>query len=359
MQMKAAKRKQVRTAQGRKVHRVHLKPKPEQQAIVVRPAPPRPWVLSKEEVELYKNIVCKGASDEEFKFCLTVAQRYHLDPFKRQIYFVPRRDSEEEGKKNYIPIVSIDGLQHIAARDHRDYGSISKPQYGQTIKVEWQWKGKGEHKKLDVPEWASVEVRKKGFEHPTMGEVRWNEIYPNIDYSPLVRRMPFLMLAKCARAQAIRIAYPSTGGLLIPEETHGPEFQFTPEGRAIEAAPAAQGEVIDVNPHEEAYERREQEGLKKLNEEQRKIVESRIADSKATTMQYRLIDVADPSDPRWVISGPTDLKKKYRELLEPFVDREKQRIIVDAKGLGTLIARFEGLKESFKEVGAVQREPGE
>ena len=373
--MKAAKRKPVTTAQGRKVRqRAPNKRQPANTAIVVRPAAaPEPWLPSDEEKILIKNVMCPGATDQEFAMCLAEARHRRLDPLKKQIWFIPRWNSEAEnadgsrGRKVWVAQTSIDGLRHIAARDHADYGTEDEPEFGPMVKIEWGYRDKKTKeyktgKPFMAPEWASVAVWKKNQSRPTIAKVWWSEIYPDVSRSPLVREKPRLMIGKCASSQTIRKAYPDTGGLYIPEEFAGKRPEFTPEGRHILEAPETeqieQGEVIDVNPHEEAYNKREQEGLKKLTQDQRKIVEERIADSKATTMQYRLMADADQNEPRWVISGPTDLKKKYRELLEPYVDREKQKIIVDAKGLGILISRFEALKEPFKEVG-IHREPGE
>lgn len=219
------------------------KPKRERKpkAALTIPAPTKkPWELSADEVELVKNHIAKGASDSELAFCLGVARRYKLDPFRGQIWFVKRRDknldyySKEQKKKitgyRWIPIVGINGLLHIAARDHKKhFGSIGRPEYGQTIEVDWregEWQGPEGHKhwaitathKLKVPEWARVEIKKRGDPEPTVGEVYWEEIYPDVSSAPLVRQMPKLMLAKCAKAQALRAAYPATDGLYIQEE---------------------------------------------------------------------------------------------------------------------------------------------
>lgn len=245
---------------------------------MVRPPQPKPWLLSQDEVTLLKNSVCKGASDDELKFCLAVARRYELDPFRKEIHFVPRWDSQAErsdGKKGatiYVPVVGIDGLLHIAARDHADFGSYSEPEYGPMHTVKWADRY-GKSGQFEAPEWARVECWKKGGEHATVGEVWWDEIYHDVSGSPTVRRMPRLMLAKCAKAQATRTAYPKTGGLLIPEETQTREFEdITPGGRIItEAAPAPA-----LSTAEEHYLQREREGLDKLTPEQRKIVEERM-----------------------------------------------------------------------------------
>lgn len=271
------------------------------QTIVVAAPQAKPWMVSPDEVSILKNAVCKGATDEELKFCLLVASRYQLDPFQQQIWFVPRWDSQaevsegERGSKIYVPVVGINGLQHVAARDHADYGSVSQPEYGPMIDVSFRKNGKGSEMKFKAPEWARVRVLKKGAVEPTVGEVWWEEIYKSVDYAPLVRRMPRLMLAKCARAQAIRIAYPKTGGLLIPEETHGREFtQFTPEGRIMHAAPQVDPELwckkhdchISKCPSD-GHTTKENEEMdarlqrEKLTPAQKEVVDQKVAQAKA------------------------------------------------------------------------------
>ncbi len=220
---------------GEPVEATKPKRKPKAPTIITIPAPTKkPCELSEAEVELVRNHIAKGASNSELQFCLGVARRYKLDLFRGQIWFVKRADrsldkKDEVTKKwikgyKWIPIVGINGLLHIAARDHKKYfGSIGRPEYGPMIDVEWsrydeetkRFKPAG---KFKAPEWARVEVFKRGDSIATIGEVYWEEIYPNVDSAPLVRQMPRLMLGKCAKAQGVRAAYPATDGLYIQEE---------------------------------------------------------------------------------------------------------------------------------------------
>jgi RecT family len=239
------------------------KRKPKEPAAIVIPAPTKkPWELSEAEVELVRNHIAKGASNEELTFCLGVARRYKLDPFRGQIWFVKRRDKsldkyDREKKEKvtgyrWIPIVGINGLLHIAARDHKKtFGSIGKVTYGPMIEVEWaewQWVDgkpvmKGKHK-IKVPESAEVEVYKRGDPLPTIGQVFWEEIYPDINNAPLVRQMPRLMLGKCAKAQGIRAAYPATDGLYVQEEFMVEPYEPSEQAKLSEARVSAIDERI-------------------------------------------------------------------------------------------------------------------
>jgi hypothetical protein len=315
-------------------------------AIIVRPPDRKPWLLQPEEITILKNAICKGASEDELKYCLAVARRYSLDPFQQQIWFVPRWDSEAQrtdgakGAKLYVPVVGINGMLHIAARDHKDFGTYSEPEYGPMVDVKWQYKGSGPFKALKVPEWARIEAHKKGCPEPTVAKVWWNEIYPDIDYAPLVRRMPRLMLAKCAKAQATRTSYPSTGGLLIPEETHSREFtDITPGGRLIvhEKQPADLEAAVEAadqnNPHLKSYEEKEREAL------------SKIAETATPHLSYTLHKEIE----MWEIDGPQELKHEHRDLLLPLFDKKAGKIMAKPEDFGRLMNQFEIRGVPFKE----------
>jgi hypothetical protein len=215
-----------------KRHRPKLHNAPVQSNAIVRiaPAPEKPWQLDQKEITIVKNSIAKGASDVELEFCLTVARRYRLDPFRQQIWFVKRWDSNADngaggrGANVWTPQVGINGLLFAAARDHKtEFGAISKPEYGPIVNGH--------------PEWASVKVTKKNGSI-TEAEAWWEEYAPaDLTKAPFWRKMPRRMIGKCATALAIREAYPDLGGLYIPEECERMNQEFaqdvTPEGRRI------------------------------------------------------------------------------------------------------------------------------
>ena len=228
------KRQRKQSLAGRR--RASEVPPAKPEAIVHVAAPiEKPWEIQGEQLTILKNAVCKGASDVELQYCLTVARRYKLDPFKRQIWFVPRWDSGADnghggkGANVYTPQVGIDGLLFMSARDHRDdFGSVSLPEYGPIKKVE----GSAIH----APEWAKVKVFKKGTAEPTEAIAYWEEYAPSdLSKAPFWRKMPRRMIGKCATALALRQAYPDLGGIYIPEECERMAEDYTPSGRQIVA----------------------------------------------------------------------------------------------------------------------------
>jgi hypothetical protein len=258
---------------------------------------------------LVKNHIAKGATDKELEFCLAVARRRKLDPFKQQIWFVKRNDRSAEGGARWVPMVSIDGLCHVAARDHRDYGTNDEPEFGPMHDVSWHYYDKSGV--IKAPEWAKIAVWKKGAARPTVATVFWEEIYPNVDSSPMVREKPRLMLGKCALAQAIRRAYPDTGGLYIPEEFAGQEEQqFTESGRKVEVlAPKSAldctycGKLDAPNGcAEEKCPIKKDPNYLKLTPEQKKVVDRTIA-GHASSQSSTQASTAKPAGAGAVNSG--------------------------------------------------------
>ena len=176
------------------------------------------------------------ASELEVKACLEVARRYRLDPFKQgQIWFIKRWDRNAvsvtgtKGANVYTPQTGIYGLLHIAGRDYPDFGSMSEAEFGPMFMHEV------EGHKFKAPEWCRVKAFKKGIAEPTVATIYFEEFCPAAwDNARLFwSRMPRAQIEKCAKARALRTAYPDLGGLYIPEEMDRMADQHTPSGRQI------------------------------------------------------------------------------------------------------------------------------
>lgn len=298
------------------------------QALMHIAAPPKqPWALTVDEVGLVKNHIAKGATDEELKFCLAVARRFKLDPFRQQIWFVQRNDKSAQGGKRWIPVTGINGLLHIAARDHKDFGSNDEPEFGPMKEVKWAYYDKKGI--IQAPEWAKVTLWKKGHEHPIVATVYWDEIYPDIGAAPLVKQMPRLMLGKCALAQALRRAYPATDGLYIKEEFQGPP-EFTPGGRVYTV------EQPQISDAERNYEAREDEALSKLNPAQREIVEKKIAESAAKGPQVIYSKWFSESE-TFRLTGPREMLLAHKEgVIKPYWNKDEKQFILNTEQFASL-----------------------
>lgn len=124
---------------------------------------------------------------------LHFCQRTGLDPFARQIYMIGR------GGK-YTIQASIDGLRIVAQRSG-NYG-------GQTM-VEWCgtdgiWKDVWLESTPPVA--ARVGIYYKDSANPTWASAKFDSYNTG---SPIWKKMPDLMIAKCAEALALRKAFPN------------------------------------------------------------------------------------------------------------------------------------------------------
>ena len=183
-----------------------------------------------------RDIYFKGADDIEFQLCIQTCRHLGLDPFARQIYFIPVWD-KDLGRYKLIPCVSIDGLRTTAERTG-EYRGPTPPQWcgpdGVWVDV---WLAD------NPPSAARIGVLREGFPQPTYGVVRYRSfVKTGRDGRPLGQwgTMPDHMLAKCAEAQALRKAFPrDLGGDFAVEEAEPNE-----EAQALQT-PEAIADIID------------------------------------------------------------------------------------------------------------------
>lgn len=153
--------------------------------------------FTNDKIDLIKKTVCKGASDEELKLFLHVCIRTGLDPFMRQIYSVPR------GTQRTIQ-TSIDGLRLIAERTGR---------YAPGKEAIFNYDANG---KLI----SATSFIKKMTADGTWHEVSATAIHD--EYCPgnnsFWKKMPHVMISKCAEALALRKAFPAEMSNLYTKE---------------------------------------------------------------------------------------------------------------------------------------------
>lgn len=161
-----------------------------------------------EQIDLIKATVANGASDNELRLFLYQCERTGLDPLAKQIYSIKRG-----GKM--VTQVGIDGARLVAQRTGR-YAGQDGPYWcgddGQWVDV---WLSKA------APRAAKVNVYLLGVQRGTPGVAHWDEYVQIYQGQPtdMWKRMPALMLAKCAEMLALRKAFPQElSGLYTQEE---------------------------------------------------------------------------------------------------------------------------------------------
>lgn len=192
------------------------------------------------QIALIAEQVAPDANGSELELFLTVAKARGLDPFARQIHAVHRWDGRK--KKNVMSIqTGIDGLRAIAQRSG-EYVGNDDPVYLEG--------GPDQRYPLSatVTVWRLVQGQRCAF----TATARWDEYCAKNregDPTPMWRRMPRLMLAKCAEALALRKAFPEDlGGLYTDAEMDQAGEVVEAEFTRGAAPPAAQVDPYHADP---------------------------------------------------------------------------------------------------------------
>lgn len=200
------------------------------------------------EIDVVKQTVCKGATDEELRWFLAVCRRTGLNPLARQIYAIKRKSKGSDGQwRETLTIqTGIDGYRLTAERSG-DYVPGPEPTY--------TYDAKGNLESAT----AYVKKYSRGEWHIVSATARWTEYCQKTrdgDPSGQWATMPHLMLAKCAEALALRKAFPAELSGLYTNEEMGQADNSQPAPRATvrerprPALPQAnnviEGEVVDA-----------------------------------------------------------------------------------------------------------------
>jgi len=174
-----------------------------------------PW--NREQVELIKRTVAKGASDDELKLFLHLASRYDLDPFTRQIWFI------KYGDDAHI-FTGRDGFLHIAHRSGA-FNGMQTQLREEPIGFEIRYYNRKE-KKVEVLKRPSqfvavCTVYRKDMTEPFVCEVWESEYSTGQGLWPTKRRV---MIQKVAEASTLRRAF-DISGLYLPEEVSENEVE--------------------------------------------------------------------------------------------------------------------------------------
>lgn len=163
----------------------------------------------KDQLQLIKDTVCKGATNNELKLFLYAAKKSGLDPLTRQIYSIARRSKNKktgQWETHRTIQTGIDGYRLIADRTGQYAGSDDAIFDNEK-----------------TPNKATVTIYKmiSGQRCPYTASARWYEYFPGEKQGGMWSKMPCTMLAKCAEALALRKAFPAElSGVYTNEEMY-------------------------------------------------------------------------------------------------------------------------------------------
>lgn len=180
------------------------------------------------QLDLMRRTVAADCNPEEFDLFCEVSRRVGLDPFRKQIHAVVYNKDDPKKRKMSI-ITGIDGFRAIADRSLKYRPGEDEPEivYDENAKDP-------ETNPLGI-ERAVVTVFKYGNDgqwHPLKGVAYWSEFAPlkeiwnngkptgefQLQFGNW-RKMPRVMIAKVAEAQALRKGWPEDlAGVYAPEE---------------------------------------------------------------------------------------------------------------------------------------------
>lgn len=196
------------------------------------------------QLNLIRRTVAADCTPDEFDLFVEVARNTGLDPFRRQIYAVVyNKNAKDQSKRKMSIITGIDGFRAVAARN----GNYRPDEDEYHITVDESLKHPDTNP-LGI-EKCTVKVWKMGPDrewYPITGTAYWHEFAPlkqewawdsktnkkrptdKWELSGQWPKMPKLMIAKCAEAQALRRGWPEDlSGIYAPEEMEAVAIEST------------------------------------------------------------------------------------------------------------------------------------
>lgn len=185
-----------------------------------------------ELIEVLQSSLYPGASVPSIKMVIGYCKAAGLDPMKKPVHIVPMWDSKA-GQMRDVVMPGV-GLYRTDAARTGNFAGQSEPEFGPMVTE------KLGGVEVTYPEWAKVVVKKSmagGFIAEFTAVEYWIENYAvkggkekSVAPNSMWMKRPRGQIAKCAAAQALRLAFPEGGAQPTAEEMEGKsinDFQGT------------------------------------------------------------------------------------------------------------------------------------
>lgn len=161
-------------------------------------------IITKDKVQLVKDMIMKGASDSELELFVSNCNRTGLDPMQKQCWAVRRWDASLQ-REVFSFQTGVDGFRIVANRSGKYSGQLGPYWCGE----DGVWKDVWLSDKPPIA--AKVGVLKEDFKEPLWAVAKFSSYAAKKkdgSLTPFWLKMPDLMIAKVAECLALRKAFP-------------------------------------------------------------------------------------------------------------------------------------------------------
>lgn len=291
--------------------------------------------LSKQKIaalNLVKQMVAKGTSDEEFALFMYLSDKYGLDPLNKEIWCVKHHG----GGSPYI-MTSRDGYVKIA-NSHSDFKGLHSGvvREGDIFEIDMVGEELPTHKITGkrgkiIGAWALVLRKDRA---PSKSFVDFDEMFEACGRNPIWKKYPSDMVRKVAEVRALKPAFQISGLLTQEEIVIGENEQIMPtpkvedsRGREMDAIRIKKMDKAPEDFVEAAHEPDERADVKKSGHNQSS--ETVVVSEERTQPETKDEEVlekqtASPTEVSEEVDPPKLTKKEYAKYQKIFLEKRSK-----------------------------------
>lgn len=178
-------------------------------------------------IETVKRTVFPGSTDDELRIYLYKCLIVGVHPLSGML--IPVKYRGKEGEPSKLSFTTTIDCMRSKAQTTGLYDGQDPAVYDGEEVLEYADEYRKEQQIVRHPVSCTMSVYRKDISRPFVATARWTEYYPGDKRGQMWRKMPYVMLSKCAEALAIRKAFPEKLGRIyaIDEMELAAERQYT------------------------------------------------------------------------------------------------------------------------------------